>query len=102
MGPVRELSPAAGGRLMGTRCQEKEAQEMIATMQKTIKETQAAASEGHLLLRQKFTDLQKKTSRDLDKLTKYAKILNKVANVTVGAAIIGVPWFLIAGRKDQA
>jgi hypothetical protein len=28
--------------------------------------------------------------------------LNKVANVTVGAAIIGVPWFLIAGRKDQA
>ncbi|CAM0947767.1 unnamed protein product [Alopecurus aequalis] len=84
MAPLRELSPASGGRLMGTRCQEK------------------VAYDDHRLLRQEFTDLQQKTRSELDKLLNTAIILNKAANVTLGVAIIGAPCLLIMGSKDQA
>lgn len=102
MGPLRELSSPSGGRLMGTRCQEKEAQDMIAMMHKTVKETHAAASDGQLLLQQQFTDLQEKTRHELDRLMKFAKILDGAATVSLGVAIIGVPWILTAGSKEQA
>ncbi|KAM3296660.1 hypothetical protein ACQJBY_038820 [Aegilops geniculata] len=95
-------SPAAGSRLMGTRCQEKEAQEMLASLRKEIKGAQATASDGHLLLRQQFTGLQEKTSRDLERMMKSANNLRKAANAFLGATILGVPLLLIMGSKNQA
>ncbi|XP_048536181.1 uncharacterized protein LOC125514859 [Triticum urartu] len=98
-GVLRQASPAAGFRLMGTRCQSKETQEVLASLQSAMKET---PSERHLLLHQQFTDFQEKTSRDLERMLKSANNMLKASNALLGVTILGVPLLLIAGSKDQA
>lgn len=101
-GLLRQASPAAGFRLMGTRCQAKETQEVLASLQNATKETPVLASERHLLLRQQFTDLQDKTSHDLERMMKSANNLRKATDAILGVTILGVPLLLIMGSKDQA
>ncbi|EMS66859.1 hypothetical protein TRIUR3_03246 [Triticum urartu] len=98
---------------MGTRCQSKETQEVLASLQSAMKET---PSERHLLLHQQFTDFQEKTrpgrfghslvcfvdSRDLERMLKSANNMLKASNALLGVTILGVPLLLIAGSKDQA
>ncbi|XP_020198541.1 uncharacterized protein [Aegilops tauschii subsp. strangulata] len=101
-GVLRQASPAAGFRLMGTRCQAKEAQEVLASLQSAMRETPVLASERHLLLHQQFTDLQEKTRRDLERMLKSANNMRKAADAILCVTILGVPLLLVMGSKDQA